>query len=162
MEIPVRLPVLPSQCYSPTVDYGLERHHGVSGSRRPLRESTGNAQQSQMAWYAERMRQIGAVGGGSLAPMTPSIPTPLIVPTQSLVSKYGSLSYPRPPQRHHSFGYNRRRMYGENPLILTQAFQNYRKKQADKPEQKWPDVLEEAFVDGRSMLSNKPEYANGD
>jgi len=156
MEIPVRLPVLPSQCYSPTADYGLERHHGVSGSRPPLRESTGNAQQSQMAWYAERMRQIGSVGsgGGGLAPTTSSIPTPPIVPTQSLTSKYGASSYPGPPQRQHSFGYSRRRMYGENPLMLTQAFQNYRKKQADKPEQKWPDVLEEAFVDGRFILSN--------
>lgn len=40
-------------------------------------------------------------------------------------------------------------MQGVNPLmpLLTQAFQNYRKKQADKPDQKWPDVLEGPFLD---------------
>lgn len=38
-----------------------------------------------------------------------------------------------------------------NPMmpLLTQAFQNYRKKQADKPDQKWPDVLEGPFLDGK-------------
>ncbi|KAK3996861.1 hypothetical protein QBC44DRAFT_339050 [Cladorrhinum sp. PSN332] len=153
MELPVRLPVLPSQCYSSTRDYGLESHHGVSTSRQPLRESTGNAQNSQMAWYAERMRQIGAVNG--LTPMSPSIPTPPIVPTQSLVSEYGSSAYSIPPQRHHSVhSHGRTRPYGDNPLmpLLTQAFQNYRKKQADKSEQKWPDVLEEAFVDALILI----------
>ncbi|KAK4231721.1 regulatory protein abaA [Podospora fimiseda] len=158
MQLPVRLPVFPSQCYYPTTEYRLEsHHHGVSAaSRQPLGESTGNAQHSQMAWYAERIPQIGAVNG--LTSMSPSIPTPPIVPTQqSLVSEYGSSSaYARPPQqRHHSVhGYGRRRPYGDNPImaLLTQAFQNYRKKQADKSEQKWPDVLEEAFVDALVLI----------
>lgn len=33
--------------------------------------------------------------------------------------------------------------------LLTHAFQNYRKKQAEKTEQKWPDVLEAPFLDGK-------------
>ncbi|KAK4170281.1 hypothetical protein QBC43DRAFT_295133 [Cladorrhinum sp. PSN259] len=152
MKLPHGLPVLPSQCYSPTTEYELEGQHGVSTSRQPLRESTGNAQHSQMAWYAERMGHIGAVT--SLTTMSPSIPNPPILPTQPLMSEYGSSTYSRPPHRHSIHGYGRRRPYGENPLmpLLTQAFQNYRKKQADKSEQKWPDVLEEAFVDALVLI----------
>jgi hypothetical protein len=38
-----------------------------------------------------------------------------------------------------------------NPIWLSPQFQNYRMKQAerdDKSDQKWPDLLEEAFLDG--------------
>ena len=34
--------------------------------------------------------------------------------------------------------------------LLTKDFQNYRKKQEDKPDQKWPEVLEGFFLDGKS------------
>jgi hypothetical protein len=34
--------------------------------------------------------------------------------------------------------------------LFTPAFQNYRKKQADKPDQKWPEALEGHFIDGES------------
>ncbi|KAK4193444.1 hypothetical protein QBC35DRAFT_469107 [Podospora australis] len=157
MEIPVRLPVLPSQCYSPSPDYGLENRHGVPTSRQPLRESNGNAQHPHMVWY-EQIRQLGGVNTNGLTSMLPSIPTPPILPTQSLVQDYGSSAsspYPRSQSRQvHPYGHARRRMYGDNPLmpLLTQAFQNYRKKQADKTEQKWPDILEEAFVDAMLLI----------
>lgn len=57
----------------------------------------------------------------------------------------------RPQQRHELHLDGGRRVRGTNPLmpLLTQAFQNYRKKQADKPDQKWPDVLEGPFLDGK-------------
>jgi hypothetical protein len=38
-----------------------------------------------------------------------------------------------------------------NPIWLSPQFQNYRMKQAerdDKSDRKWPDLLEEAFLDG--------------
>lgn len=41
--------------------------------------------------------------------------------------------------------------------LLTQAFQNYRKKQADKPDQKWPDVLEGPFLDGNYLANIRSE-----
>ncbi|KAK0748060.1 hypothetical protein B0T21DRAFT_379979 [Apiosordaria backusii] len=154
----MRLPVLPSQCYSPSPDYGLEGRHGTSASRQPLRESTGNAQHSHMAWYSEQIPQLAATNG--LASMSPSIPTPPIVPTQSFGPDYGSASlvYGRPQQRHHLQGHRvtniRRRLFEENPLIplLPAAFQNYRKKQADKTDQKWSDVLEWGFIDALVLI----------
>jgi hypothetical protein len=42
-----------------------------------------------------------------------------------------------------------------NPIWLSPQFQNYRKKQAEKEDksgQKWPEVLENAFLDGQSTL----------
>ncbi|KAK0670755.1 hypothetical protein QBC41DRAFT_387817 [Cercophora samala] len=158
----MRLPVLPSQCYSPSPDDGLEGRHGTSASRQPLRESTGNAQYSHMAWYSEQIRQLGAANG--LASMSPSMPTPPIVPTQSFGPDYGSSTssvYGRQHQRHHYQGHRvtniRRRLFEENPLIplLPAAFQNYRKKQADKTDQKWSDVLEWGFIDGKSYGQHK-------
>lgn len=158
----MRLPVLPSQCYSTSPDDGVEGRHGTSASRQPLRESTGNAQYSHMAWYSEQIRQLGAASG--LASMSPSIPTPPIVPTQSFGPDYGSSTpsvYGRQQQRHHYQGHRvtnfRRRQFEENPLIplLPTAFQNYRKKQADKTDQKWTDVLEWGFIDGKSYLQHE-------
>lgn len=158
----MRFPVLPSQCYSTSPDDGVEGRHGTSASRQPLRESTGNAQYSHIAWYSEQIRQLGAASG--LASMSPSIPTPPIVPTQSFGPDYGSSTpsvYGRQQQRHHYQGHRvtnfRRRQFEENPLIplLPAAFQNYRKKQADKTDQKWTDVLEWGFIDGKSYLQHE-------
>ncbi|KAK4647785.1 uncharacterized protein QC761_104390 [Podospora bellae-mahoneyi] len=155
----MRLPVLPSQCYSTSPDDGVEGRRGTSASRQPLRESTGNAQYSHMAWYSEQIRQLGAASG--LASMSPSIPTPPIVPTQSFGPDYGSSTpsvYGRQQQRHHCQGHRvtnfRRRQFEENPLIplLPAAFQNYRKKQADKTDQKWTDVLEWGFIDALLLI----------
>ncbi|KAK4196882.1 hypothetical protein QBC40DRAFT_257547 [Triangularia verruculosa] len=156
----MRLPVLPSQCYSPSPDDELEGRHGTTVPRQPLQESTGNAQYSQMAWYSEQMRQLSTANG--LASMSPSIPTPPIVPTQSFGPDYGSSTssiYGRPHhQRHHYQGHRvtntRRRLLEENPLmpLLPAAFQNYRKKQADKGDQKWPDVLEWGFIDALLLI----------
>jgi hypothetical protein len=45
--------------------------------------------------------------------------------------------------------------------LLTQAFQNYRKKQAGKSDQKWPEVLEGPFLDGEPVLANTPRPHRG-
>jgi hypothetical protein len=40
----------------------------------------------------------------------------------------------------------------DNPIWLSNQFKNYRKKQADKEDQsgqKWPEILENAFLDGQ-------------
>ncbi|KAL1835741.1 hypothetical protein VTJ49DRAFT_6146 [Mycothermus thermophilus] len=59
------------------------------------------------------------------------------------------------PQQQHGGG--SRRMKSSDvwhPLLpfLGQAYQNYRKKQEDKPDQKWPIELEVKFIDGKSCL----------
>lgn len=141
MELPVRLPVLPPQCYSPSSDH-FEGPNGISASRQPLQESTGNAQHPHMAWYAQHLEAFSSV--------PPSVPTPPILRTQSLGPEYGTPPDSRSQQRLGLHLHARPRLHATNPLmpLLTQAFQNYRKKQADKPDQKWPDVLEGPFLDG--------------
>jgi hypothetical protein len=45
----------------------------------------------------------------------------------------------------------RRDRHSINPIYLSPGFQAYRKKQdenLDKKGQKWPDILEDAFLDG--------------
>jgi len=88
-----------------------------------------------------------------LSSMPPSILTPPIVPTQSLGSTYGSSAFTRSQDRHQSQLLERRKKVDVNPLWLYwQQFQNYRKKQDEKDDksvQKWPQVLEDAFLDGK-------------
>lgn len=38
--------------------------------------------------------------------------------------------------------------HSKNPIYLSPEFCQYRSKQKDKDEQKWPDILEDAFLDG--------------
>lgn len=142
MELPVRPPILPSQCYPPSLDYGPEGCHGVLASRKPLSESTGNAQHPHMAWFAQHL--------DTLSSMPPSIPTPPVLRTQSLAPEYGALPYTKLQRRHEPDVHGRGGPQGANPLmpLLPQSFQNYRKKQADKPDQKWPEILEGHFIDG--------------
>ncbi|KAK4154743.1 hypothetical protein C8A00DRAFT_42549 [Chaetomidium leptoderma] len=147
MELPVRLPVLPAQCYSPSPDHGFEGRRGVSAPRQPLQESTGNIQHPHMAWYAQHL--------DALSSMPPLIPP--VLRTQSLGPDYGAPpGYPRSSsqQRHKHHPHGRRRSQGINPImpLLNQAFQNYRKKQADKPDQKWPDELEGHFLDALLLI----------
>jgi len=84
--------------------------------------------------------------------MRPSILAPPIVPTQSLGPTYGPPVPGRLQDGHTSRQLERARKVNANPLwVYWQAFQTYRKKQDekdDKTEQKWPLVLEDAFLDG--------------
>ncbi|KXX80450.1 Regulatory protein abaA [Madurella mycetomatis] len=146
MDLPARLPILPSQCYPQSLDHGPEGYHGVPPSRKPLRESTGNAQHPHMAWFAQHL--------DTLSSMPPSIPTPPVLRTQSLVPEYGALPYTKLQRRQESDVHGRGRPQGANPLmpLLPQSFQNYRKKQEDKPDQKWPEVLEGHFIDALLLI----------
>jgi len=148
MDFPLRAPVLASQCYSPTVDYHLESCYGSIAPRQPLGESTGNAQRGQLG----ALRRAYIRRPGPLSSMPPSILTPPIIPTQSLGPTYGPPVPSRLHDRHQSQQQDRRKV-DVNPLWLYwQQFQTYRKKQDekdDKSDQKWPQVLEDAFLDGR-------------
>jgi hypothetical protein len=97
-----------------------------------------------MAWYAQQLDALSSI--------PPAIPAPPVLQTQSFGPECGTpATYTRPQQERLDVHlHRRRRVQGTNPLMphLTQAFQNYRKKQASKPDQKWPDVLEAPFLDG--------------
>ncbi|KAL2134140.1 hypothetical protein VTI74DRAFT_902 [Chaetomium olivicolor] len=146
MELPLELSGLPPQCYSPSPDQGLEGRRGEPTSRQPLEESTSNVQDPHTAWYAQHLEALSSI--------TQSIPAPSVLRTQSFGSEYGTPAFSKSQQRHELHLHGRRRLQGTNPLmpLLTQAFQNYRKKQADKPDQKWPDVLEGPFLDALILI----------
>ncbi len=82
-----------------------------------------------------------------------SIPTPPVVPTQALGSSYAmSLQHQR--SRQHMA--QRRRKRGINPICLSPQYQNYRNRQQNKEDQKWPDSLEEPFLDGEQPSAPCP------
>ncbi|KAK4129465.1 hypothetical protein N657DRAFT_660802 [Parathielavia appendiculata] len=148
MELPMSLPVLSTQCYSPSADHGFEGRRGLSTSRQPLQESTGNIQHPHMSWYAQQLEAHSSVPS-SIPPLGP-----LILRTQSTVSEYCATAPSRSQHRHGAYLHGRRRSHGTNPLMpfLSQAFKNYRKKQSDKHDQKWPDVLETPFLDALLLI----------
>ena len=151
MDLQSRLPLISTQSY-PTPEYGLDHHHEHRPTREPLRESTGNQQHAHLA----ALTRFTGFQQHPEAHSTihPPMPTPPILPTQSLVSPYASVGIPR-PQRQPSLQ-GRRKPFSINPLLLAPEFQPYRKRQAekdDKSEQKWPEVLEKAFLDGEVPLA---------
>jgi len=137
----------PSQCRSrsSSPDFTLEQRHGSSVQRQPLQESSGNAQQQ----YGALVRSSPYHG---LDYHLSAIPSPPILPTQPLSSSYGPPpTHSRLQQRQQMHLQGRRRRHGINPIWLSPQFQTYRRKQADRhdrPDQIWPDVLEDAFLDG--------------
>ena len=109
-----------------------------------------------MAWYAQHLEALSSIPS--------SIPAPPILRTQSLGTEYGTAGFARLQQRHEPHQHGRRKLPCVNPLmpLLTQSFQNYRKKQADKPDQKWPVVLERPFLDGNHPCAPNPERCMAD
>ena len=163
MEMSVRPTTLASQCYPPSSsDFIPDHRHVLSAPRPPLRESTGNAQYHLQQQYEEQQRlqqqqQLGALVRSTFAQHRLSIPSPPIIPTQSLSSGYGPPELLRLQQRQHQMQLQRSQR-GINPIYLSPQFLSYRKKQAnkskeEKSDQKWPDVLEDAFLDGEDHSS---------
>ncbi|KAK1830001.1 regulatory protein abaA [Podospora conica] len=144
MEHQLRLPILPSQCYSSSSDYMLESSHGNHG------EQLGRIPPG----YARRSRNH--------SPITPSILTPPIVPTQALGSTYRSPLFTRVQERHESHLHlrqqqSRGRAASVNPIALYPGFSKYRERQNQKePDankgQKWPELLEDAFLNALLLI----------
>ena len=110
--------------------------------RYPLKEADGNAQSA--AHNLAGLKDVYPSSYGSMASLPPSIPRPLIVPTQSFEG-YGGMGDLRLRRQ---FQENREH---QSPFYLVPAFDAYRKKQADKDEKLkvWPDLFEHAFLDGK-------------
>lgn len=79
-----------------------------------------------------------------------------VLRTQSLGPDYGAPTYTRSQLRHELQLHGRRKQQDSNPLmpLLSHNFQSYRKKQADKLDQKWPEELEGFFLDGKFVGAN--------
>ena len=128
-----------------TLDSTSSSHHAASlGDYRRTRHATRSYQ------HALDSGLLYAQGLSSLAP-PPSIPTPPVVPTQSLDAHYGAAGSLR--LRRQNLQMQRRRRHGINPFYHHPLFQSYRKKQADKDAKVWPEVLEDAFLDGEYSYS---------
>lgn len=54
--------------------------------------------------------------------------------------------------RRHQLNMSKQSRHSKNPIYLSPEFCQYRMKQKDKDEQKWPDILEDAFLDGTLCL----------
>lgn len=151
------LPVLASQCYSHGLDVDLETRHGTSGSREPLKESTGNAQHNQLvrsSSYDQRSEHHQHI-----YPIPPS----LYLGQTLDFTTYGGAQYARsllqqPQAQLHNTQCGRRGL-GRNPFWQSPEFQAYRKRQAERESQgpqKWPEAAEEAFLDGTEHISWQP------
>lgn len=136
-------------------------------AREPLQESTGNAQHQ----YPHGQRPLpslssttscspalsNTLSSSSLGPLAPiPAPIPPILPTQSLGSTHhgGSAAAAAGTsalrlRRHHLSMQRQSRHSLKNPIYLSNEFCQYRMKQKDKEKQVWPDVLEDAFLDGK-------------
>ncbi|KAK8122393.1 Conidiophore development regulator abaA [Apiospora sp. TS-2023a] len=128
-----RRPALPPQRYSSSGDYAFDNHHEIiQPSRTPLGESTGNAQPQNIAALA-----LCHQGPLALSPPVQHVPTPPILPTQSVTSAYGTSlrarrSFHRDVSlRDSSMAHSRG---GRNPIYAWKHFHDYRTKVAQKKE----------------------------
>jgi len=135
--------VLPSQRLLTSLDD--QDDSLLSSSKQPLTWPVDNAQQQSH----QCIRLLTSYSQGS--PLTsrppPSWPilVPPIVPTQSMWSLYNSTGHKLQVQQRQLQNGS---IDGVNPIYLSPEFKEYRRRQAEKPDQKWPDLLEDAFLDG--------------
>lgn len=125
---------------------------GLSRLRQPLTDAAGNSQLQTLPLTGPYDDKGPHLRGK----------TPQIVPT-----------LPSQPPRH-SLGSNlelrrqsmRRRRnprFGRNPIVDSQQYQAYRARQnreGSSDDQKWPAILEDAFLDGNSSISSLLSTAN--
>lgn len=148
-------PSLPSQrsvSSSSTDSYESSRsgNSTVTAGRLPLGELTGNVQSPPPGSTALGYPPLCSEPALPMSMQLPGLPilAPPVLPTQSL----GSNNFPsamggvwaRRQQRS-------QRPQKENPFYLHPNFQTYRNKQTenkDKEGQKWPEFLEDFFLDG--------------
>lgn len=133
-----------------TPDYIYDsRHRTASASRRPSKDSSIGTQHHGLADMV-----LSAQDALNLSPLPPHMPTPVMAPQQ--VSPYFESS------NHRQRDDGRRPQMGprdRNPFYEHSQFRQYRTRQEQKEEkdgQKWPPILEDPFLDGRSTLKGAP------
>lgn len=114
-------PILPTQAL------------GSTGVVVPSSSAASQQQQQQ-----DQQHQGGVVGGGSAA----------LAAAAAAAAASGTSAL---RLRRHQLNLHRQSRHSKNPIYLSPEFCQYRVKQKDKDEQKWPDILEDAFLDGISF-----------
>lgn len=158
MQLPLR--GISSQRYSPAEDYTYDHQHEViqNTTRRPLGESTGNAQPQSLAALALCHQSQLSLS----PPALHSIPTPPILPTQAITSTYAT-SFRNQRSFHRNVSLQDTPMAhsrgGRNPIYSWKHFADYRakvkQKESENGDATWPLYLEDAFLDGESF--DKPD-----
>lgn len=122
------------------------QHLDTSKSRPPLTDSTGNAQYPTVASTSIWADYKGQHHRLEYPPPTFTLPTlpsqPATLPLRS------SLELRRQHQR------TQRELRHRNPIVESDNYKNYRGRQVkegNSKDQKWPDDLEELFLDGESF-----------
>lgn len=138
-------PVIPSHRYLHVDDYAYDAGHVVASARHPLRESTGNAQ-------SHGLSGLPLCHASELA-LSSSLPPTIPAPALSSQTPGSCFSIGASSQHQQIHQAQQRFRHGINPIYLSPQFAQYRDKQDQKEkdeEQKWPPVLEDAFLDGGS------------
>lgn len=113
--------------------------------------STASQQQQQDPQHHHPGSGNGVIGGGSAA----------LAAAAAAAAASGTSAL---RLRRHQLNLQRQSRHSKNPIYLSPEFCQYRVKQKDKDEQKWPDILEDAFLDGNyfslhSLLASVFLYA---
>lgn len=103
--------------------------------------SSSTAQQQQQQQHQHQDQQHHHQGGGAS-------PTGALAAAAAAAAASGTSAL---RLRRQQLSLHRQSRHSKNPIYLSPEFCQYRCKQKDKDEQKWPDILEDAFLDGKSF-----------
>lgn len=113
---------------------------GSTGVVVPSSSTASQQQQDQHQQHHHPGSGNGVIGGGSAA----------LAAAAAAAAASGTSAL---RLRRHQLSLQRQSRHSKNPIYLSPEFCQYRVKQKDKDEQKWPDILEDAFLDGINFSS---------
>lgn len=113
---------------------------GSTGVVVPSSSTASQQQQDQHQQHHHPGSGNGVIGGGSAA----------LAAAAAAAAASGTSAL---RLRRHQLSLQRQSRHSKNPIYLSPEFCQYRVKQKDKDEQKWPDILEDAFLDGMNFSS---------
>ena len=130
----------------------LDYSNALSRARHPLSDAAGNAQLT-----APALASIGLLHYDSKGPQPradrPMYSTPTVPSQPSRQPLGNTLELRRQSSRR-----QRHQRYSRNPIVNSPQYQAYRARQSrdgNPDDQKWPEVLEIAFLDGGRCLLSK-------
>lgn len=134
--------ILPSDY---TLQLPLDSHSGLSKARQPLADSAGNAQHHILAsvglYHDSKGHQPRAERSMYSTPTVPSQPHRQSVGQTLELRRQGT-------RRQRQLRFNR------NPIVESSQYQAYRARQnreGSDEDKIWPEVLEDAFLDGNTF-----------
>lgn len=130
-------PILPTQALGST---------GVVIPSSSSSSTTAQQQQQQQHQHQHQDQQHHHQGGGASS-------TGALAAAAAAAAASGTSAL---RLRRQQLSLHRQSRHSKNPIYLSPEFCQYRCKQKDKDEQKWPDILEDAFLDGKSFSLSLP------